>query len=59
MLMDPEGMGWSWEALQNTPVYVRRYCWDLLQIKRAAQHAALKKARSSNAHDGNGPGPGH
>lgn len=25
--------GWSWEQLQATPLYVRRYCWDILQIE--------------------------
>jgi hypothetical protein len=29
-------MGWSWAHLENTPPYVRRVFWDLLQIRRAA-----------------------
>jgi hypothetical protein len=27
------GMKWSWPALQATPMYVRRYCMDLLGIR--------------------------
>lgn len=27
-------MGWSWADLDNTPLYVRRFCWDLSQIRR-------------------------
>jgi hypothetical protein len=27
-------MSWSWPELQATPLYVRRYCWDLLLIRR-------------------------
>jgi len=43
--MHPDGMGWSWPDLQDTPVYVRRFCWDLLQIKRKAEKDAMDKAR--------------
>lgn len=57
MLMDPEGMGWTWGALQATPVYVRRYCWDLLQIKRQAQRAAIESARKNPHGNRAGPGP--
>jgi hypothetical protein len=38
------GMGWSWEQLQATPLYVQRYCWDLLQIRREAEQAAYDRA---------------
>jgi hypothetical protein len=24
----------SWREMQEAPVYVRRFCWDLLMIKR-------------------------
>lgn len=44
-MMRPEGMGWSWTDLQNTPMYVRRYCWDLLQIKRKTEHDAIEAAK--------------
>lgn len=43
--MRPEGMNWSWPELQATPVYVRRFCWDLLNIRREAESEALNKAR--------------
>lgn len=33
-------MGWSWAQLEETPVYVRRFCWDFLvaQRRNASQH---------------------
>lgn len=43
--MSPDGMGWSWQQLQDTPAYVRRYCWDALQAKAAASAAALEEAK--------------
>jgi hypothetical protein len=30
-----QGMDWSWPELEATPMYVRRFCWDLHQIKLA------------------------
>jgi hypothetical protein len=27
-------LAWSWRELQETPVYVKRFCLDLLAIKR-------------------------
>jgi hypothetical protein len=47
-LMLPDGMGWSWQELQETPLYVQRFCWDLLQIRREAQHAANERASSGS-----------
>lgn len=44
-LMHPDGMGWSWPALQATSAYVRRFSWDLLQIRRRAAADAAKKAQ--------------
>ncbi len=35
MLM--ERMRWSWDDLQATPVYVRRYCVDFLGIRSRVQ----------------------
>jgi len=29
-----QGMGWSWRQLEETPPYVRRFCLDLLSVKR-------------------------
>lgn len=37
-------MSWSWQQLQDTPVYVRRYVWDLLCARREAEHAANERA---------------
>lgn len=37
-------MGWSWEELQTTPIYVRRYCWDLIQIQRQVQREKQEQA---------------
>ena len=33
-------MGWSWTELQKTPLYVRRFVWDLIGARRAAEDAA-------------------
>ncbi len=45
LLMHPDGMGWSWPELDATPIYVKRFCWDLLQIRMAAQKDAIEKAK--------------
>lgn len=37
-------MGWSWADLEATPIYVRRYVWDLMVARREAQRAAQEKA---------------
>ncbi len=37
-------MKWSWDQLQATPRYVRRYCWDLLQARNTAEAAQMKAA---------------
>lgn len=34
---------WSYEDLQKTPSYVRRFTWDLLLARRAAEAAAKAK----------------
>lgn len=44
-MMHPDGMGWSWPDLQATPAYMRRVCWDLLQIRRTAAKDAIEKVR--------------
>lgn len=36
------GMKWSWDALQNTPNYVRRYCLDFLRMRREAEARARR-----------------
>lgn len=38
-------MGWSFQDLLNTPVYVLRYTTDLMMIRRQAQADAEEKAR--------------
>jgi hypothetical protein len=38
-------MKWSWEELQATPLYVRRYCWDMIQIRRQAEHDEIEEAK--------------
>lgn len=52
--MHPAGMNWTWEALQQTPLYVQRYCWDLLQIKRKAEKEALERAKREAKRGGGG-----
>lgn len=37
------GMQWSWDDLENTPVYVRRYCADFLAIEARAANARAGK----------------
>ncbi len=37
-------MGWSWDQLQATPAYVRRYAWDLLGLRAAAEQRAYDRA---------------
>jgi hypothetical protein len=36
-------MGWSWQEMQATPVYVRMYCWEISQIRRSAEAARANK----------------
>jgi hypothetical protein len=52
MLMRPDGMGWSWEDLQNTPPYVKRYCIDFLNIQRRVEAGAIEKARRKQQQQG-------
>ncbi len=33
-------MGWSWSALDATPDYVRRFCWDFILARRNAQSSS-------------------
>lgn len=37
-------MGWSWQELQATPMYVRRYTWDLMNRREEALADQQKKA---------------
>jgi hypothetical protein len=37
-------MGWTWQELQDTPLYVRRYAWDLLLTRRQAEKNAQERA---------------
>jgi hypothetical protein len=40
------GMGWSWQEMtEDTPPYVRRFCTDLLMIKRKCHNAAVERAQ--------------
>jgi hypothetical protein len=39
-----QAMHWSWEDMENTPPYVKRYCIDLLSVKRRAEAAARDRA---------------
>jgi hypothetical protein len=38
-------MRWTWDDLQSTPTYVRRYCWDFIQARRTAEKEAHDRAR--------------
>lgn len=41
-------MGWSWEDMEHTPPYVKRFCTDLLMIRRRIQAEAAERARGSH-----------
>jgi len=36
-------MHWSWLDLENTPPYVKRYAWDLLQARLSAEKNANER----------------
>ncbi len=37
-------LAWSWAELQDTPVYVRRFVWDLKQIKQRCINQRTERA---------------
>lgn len=37
-------MRWTWRELQDTPLYVRRFCADFVQLRRKAQLDADERA---------------
>lgn len=39
-------MHWSWEQLQATPIYVRRYCLDILGMLSAHEEQEAKRAEA-------------
>lgn len=42
-------MRWSWQELQETPVYVRRYCLDILgMIAEHEKQEARRAERKGN-----------
>lgn len=49
-------MGWSWKALQTTPPYVKRFCFDIAQaeFEHEAEEvdAARRKAEQAKTHAG-------
>jgi hypothetical protein len=38
-------MHWSWDELQATPMYVRRYCADFLLMRNEARARAVAPGR--------------
>lgn len=38
-------MRWSWRDLQECPAYVKRFCWDFIQLRRQAEKDAIDRAR--------------
>lgn len=42
-------MGWSWADLEATPAYVRRFCTDLMSIRRRCEAQRIKEATSRGA----------
>jgi len=43
-----KNMRWSWEDLSNTPSYVQRYCWDIIQRQLEHEHDEADKQRRAN-----------
>jgi hypothetical protein len=39
-------MRWSWDDFQNAPLYVRRYCWDLMNIRRRVEGERAERRSS-------------
>ena len=44
-------MGWSWEDLEATPVYVRRFCWDFACIQAQHEQDEVDQARRDAERD--------
>lgn len=42
-------MGWSWDQLEATPLYVRRYTWDLLLTRRRVQREVNERGNAQPA----------
>jgi hypothetical protein len=42
-------MHWSWEDLQGTPPYVKRFCNDLTAIRRRIHAEAAERAQRQQA----------
>lgn len=40
-------MRWSWQDLQDTPLYVRHYVADLMAIRREAENREIEKAKAN------------
>lgn len=38
-------MHWSWEQLQQTPIYVRRYCLDFLSMMSEHEEREMDRER--------------
>ncbi|WP_055590124.1 hypothetical protein [Peterkaempfera griseoplana] len=36
-------MGWTWDELQATPAYVRKFSWDFINARASAQETAAKR----------------
>lgn len=42
-------MRWTWEQLQATPIDVRAFCWDCIQMERQVAAARAEKAERERA----------
>jgi hypothetical protein len=38
-------MGWSWSDLEATPMYVRRFCADLMGIRRKCEADHMRRSQ--------------
>lgn len=41
-------LAWTWREMEETPAYVRRFCWDLLSIKRRCMAERAKPPPGQN-----------
>jgi hypothetical protein len=46
-------MRWTWDELQGTPIAVRAYCWDFIQMERqVAAERAVDRERARGDESG-------
>lgn len=41
-------MRWTWEDYENTPVFVRQFCWDFIMRKRRVHNRQVEDAQRND-----------